>query len=218
MKKLLSFFAGAAKNDRRLLALCYAAFFLCSLVYSVYGFAEDRVQRMTGNVEQQTVAADAFTLTDLVLEDGTYVSQSPDPRMTLTDVPAYVRSVTVEAAFLNMDPGEFCLFYQPRPGMEEFDVNYRLWAHLNDDGTYTFTLPRGKVYGLRLDPGIYTGLAFTLGEITLNAPRGFWSWFTPGRPWLLAFAAVPALAAAVLKVLLLCLCGLPLGQKRGTSR
>ena len=132
MKKLLSFFAGAAKNDRRLLALCYAAFFLYSLVYSVYGFAEDRVQRMTGNVEQQTVAADAFTLTDLVLEDGTYVSQSPDPRMTLTDVPAYVRSVTVEAAFLNMDPGEFCLFYQPRPGMEEFDVNYRLWAHLND--------------------------------------------------------------------------------------
>ena len=33
MKKLLSFFAGAAKNDRRLLALCYAAFFQCSLLY-----------------------------------------------------------------------------------------------------------------------------------------------------------------------------------------
>lgn len=190
------------RSDRRLIAFCYAAFFAVSVLACLYGFAEDRVQRALGNVQVSTLSPADFALTDLAAnEDGTYTSQSPDPRMTLADPPAYVRSVTVTAQFLNMDPGEFCLFYQPRPDMEDFDVSYRIWAHRNDDGTYTFTLPRGRVYALRLDPGIYTGLTFSMGDIVLNAPRSLASWCTPTRPWLLAFAAVPALAAAAVKVL-----------------
>lgn len=202
MKRLRGAVGALLENDRRLLAFCYAVFFAASVLACLYGFAEDRVQRALGNVQVSVLHPEDFAFTDLVQEaDGTYVSQSPDPRMTLADVPAYVRSVTVTAEFLNMDPGEFCLFYQPRPGMEDFDVRYRIWAHRNDDGTYTFTLPRGKVYALRLDPGIYTGLQFTMGDIVLNAPRSLASWLTPTRPWLLAFAAVPALAAAAVRIL-----------------
>lgn len=206
MKQLMLRLGGAAnavaRSGKRLLALCYAVFFAASILMCLYGFAEDRVQRALGNVRQTEVPAADFSLIELTEnQDGTYTSQSPDPRMVLEDTPAYVRSVTVRAEFLNMDPGEFCLFYKSRPDMEEFDVNSRVWAHLNEDGSYTFTLPRGPVYGLRLDPGIYTGLTFSLDSVVLNEPRSLAMWFAPTRPWLLAQVAVPALAAAAIQVL-----------------
>lgn len=200
MKRIFAFLR--AVRGRRLVALCYAVFFAASVLVCLYGFAEDSVQRMRGNVREQEVALRDFTLTDLAENaDGSLTSESPDPRMVLNNVPEYVRSLTVRAEFINMDPGEFCLFYMPRPGMEEFDVSYRIWARQEDDGSYTFTLPRGKVYGLRLDPGIYTGLTFRIEQMTLNAPRSFLSWFVPGRVWLLCQLTVPALAAGVIEYL-----------------
>ena len=49
---------------------------------------------------------------------------------------------------------------------------------------------KGRIYGLRLDPGIFTNLAFEVHSITINAPRSFFSWFAPtaqygcwGRRW-----------------------------------
>ncbi len=205
-------------SDRRLIAFCYAAFFAASLLYSLYGFGEDRVQRALGGVEQQEVRTEDFALTDLAEgEDGVLVSQSPDPRMVLRQVPEYVRSVTVDVEFVNMDPGEFCVFYMPKAGMEDFDANYRVWAYNNGDGSYTFTLPRGKVYGLRMDPGIYTGIEMRIERIALNAPRSFLSWFTPSRTWLLAQAAVPLLAAALIKAILGAFCAVKaiFAKKRG---
>ncbi len=47
------------------------------------------------------------------------------------------------------------------------------------DGTYTFTLPKGALYGLRLDPGIYSGCTFPVNSVTINEPRGFFYWFAP---------------------------------------
>ena len=70
---------------------------------------------------------------------------------------------------------------------------------VEDDGSYTFTLPYGDIYGLRIDPGIYYGLRFDVESITFNEPRSFLSWFTPTRTWALSFLVVPALSAAILK-------------------
>ena len=83
--------------------------------------------------------------------------------------------------------------------MEDFDARCRVWAHVEDDGSYTFTLPYGDIYGLRIDPGIYYGLRFDVESITFNEPRSFLSWFTPTRTWALSFLVVPALSAAILK-------------------
>jgi hypothetical protein len=89
----------------------------------------------------------------------------------------------------------------PHPDMEEFDASYRVWAHVEDDGTYTFDIPAGHIYGLRIDPGIYSGIEIDFESIELNAPQSFFSRFTPTRPWLLAFLVVPPLAASAVQYL-----------------
>lgn len=191
------FFADA----RRLLVFCYAAFFALSLLAALYSFAEDRVQRALGNVTTQQVTAADFDWTDLTAEGSELVTASPDPRMILRSTPAYVRGVQIRVTFENREPGEFCIFYKPRPDMEDFDANYRVWAHIEADGSYTFALPRGRVYGLRLDPGIYTGIRMKIESITLNPRRSFAAYFAPTRPWLLAQAALPALIASAVACL-----------------
>ena len=190
MKRVKAFWNSIWKNDRRLVALCYAVFLAGSILASLYGFAEDAYQRARGNVAQTEISGaqeDIFALTDLEQEGDLYTSTSVDPRMELdlaavspTGVPAYVRRVTVRVTFLNMDPGELSVFYKPRADMEEYDATYRVWAHKEaEDGVYTFTLPRGALYGLRLDPGIYSGMQFRLESVIINEPRGFFEWFLP---------------------------------------
>ncbi len=101
--------------------------------------------------------------------------------------------------------------------MEEYDATYRVWAHKEaEDGVYTFTLPRGALYGLRLDPGIYSGMQFRLESVIINEPRGFFEWFLPTRPWLLCLAVVPLLTASVLKYL--ALAAAALGARRAGGK
>lgn len=214
MKHLKDFWDGVWKNDKRLVALCYAVFLAGSVLVSVYGFVEDAYQRARGNVVQTEIPGaqeNVFALTDLIQEGELYTSTSVDPRMELNlsavspaGVPAYVRRVAIKVSFLNKDPGELSVFYKPRADMEEYDASYRVWAHKEaDEGVYTFTLPRSALYGLRLDPGIYAGMQFRLERVVINAPRSFSEWFMPTRPWLLCLAVVPLLAASVLKYLAL---------------
>ena len=132
MKRVKAFWNSIWKNDRRLVALCYAVFLAGSILASLYGFAEDAYQRARGNVAQTEISGaqeDIFALTDLEQEGDLYTSTSVDPRMELdlaavspTGVPAYVRRVTVRVTFLYMDPGELSVFYKPRADMEEYDA------------------------------------------------------------------------------------------------
>lgn len=221
MRRIKAFFGSVCRSSARLIALCYAAFLAASILAALYGGAEDKVRRMRGEVVQTEIpgSSEIFVLTDLDKQtdmktdpqSALYTSLSIDPRMELdldavspTGVPAYVRRITLRVQYLNMEPGELCVFYKPKPGMEEYDAIYRVWAHKEAEaGVYTFTLPMGPVYGLRLDPSIYSGTQFRLTSVTLNEPRGLSDRLTPTRPWLLAFAVVPLLAASVLKYTLL---------------
>lgn len=215
MKQPKRFLRALMRSSRRLIAACYAAFLLASVLAVLYGAAEDGVRRMRGEVAETHIpgSSDVFALTDLDREadaDGqsaVYTSRSIDPRMEFdlsavspTGVPAYVRRVTLRIEYLNMEPGELCVFYKPKPGMEEYDASFRVWAHKEKEpGVYTFTLPMGPVYGLRLDPSIYSGTQFRLTDVTLNEPRGLAGRLVPTRPWLLALAVVPLLAASALR-------------------
>lgn len=189
-------------QSKRLLAVCYSIFVIGSVLACLFSAAEDGVQRALGNVQQQEVSMTDFEWIDLEQnEENTYYSTSYDPRLILTNPPEYVRTITVSANFINLDPGEFCVFYKPEPDMEEFDANYRVWAKENDDGTYSFTLPNSKVYGLRFDPGIYAGIIFTIDSITLNAPQSLFARFIPTRVWLLALLVIPAFIASIVQYL-----------------
>ena len=48
MKRVKAFWNSIWKNDRRLVALCYAVFLAGSILASLYGFAEDAYQRARG--------------------------------------------------------------------------------------------------------------------------------------------------------------------------
>lgn len=189
-------------SDRRLVALCYIVFFLFSVLFSVGLWAQEQMVRASGLLPQQTLEFSDFELSDLSQDGKVLTSQSVDPRMVMKNPPQYVYQVTVYGEFIGQDPGEFCVFYKTSPGQEEFDANYRVWAKDNSDGSYTFEMPHTKIYGLRMDPGIYTGVQFSVENIVINSPRSLAAYLTPSLSWLLAQAAVPLIAAALLKVLI----------------
>lgn len=208
MKRLWKFLASVRGNGKRLIALCYAVFLAGSLASVLFGVAEDGVRRLTGDVQTIEIMGDrtdAFSLRDLEQDGMWYTALSVDPRMDLDlslvspgGAPVYVRRVTLYIEDLNMDPGEICVFYKMRPNMEEYDAIYRVWAHRDAQNVYSFTLPRCKMYGIRIDPGMFAGLHFRLERVVLNEPRSLSDRLTPTRPYLLALAVAPLLAASVL--------------------
>lgn len=208
MKRLWRFLGSVRGNGKRLIILCYAVFLTGSLLFVLFGAIEDSVRRMTGDVQVVEIPgdlADAFRLEALERDGTHYTALSVDPQMELDlsrvspdGSAVYVRSVTLYVEDLNMDPGEVCVFYKPRPDMEEYDANYRVWVHKVALNIYSFTLPRCEMYGIRIDPGMFTGLQFRLERVVLNEPRSLLDCLTPTRPYLLALAVVPLLAASVL--------------------
>lgn len=208
MKRWKEFFRTARKSGKRLVVLCYAAFLAGSLLFALYCAAEDGVRRLTGDVQRiefDGARTDVFTLLNLEQDGARYVSTSIDPRMDmdLTLVTpgtqsVYVRSVAIYFRDMNMDPGEICVFFKPKPGMVEYDAVYRVWAHKESSNVYRFTLPMGELYGIRIDPAIYSGFQFELERIVLNEPRVLIDRLIPTRPWLLAAVTVPPLVASAL--------------------
>lgn len=195
-------------RPRRLLALCYAAFLAGSLLACSVSLAADRLLRAAGQLKEQRLEVEDFTLIEMERggAENLWISTSSDPRMILKDCPARVSGVELELEYLDLDPGEFTLFYQPRPGMEEFDAGYRLWARRTGEGSWAFTLPAGRIYGLRLDPAIYTGVQMQIDSIVLNRRQPAAEFFAPSRPWAAAGLVCPALAAAAVDTARAVLC------------
>lgn len=208
MRWLWKFLGTVRRDGRRLVALCYVLFLAGSLAFVLFRIAEDGVRRMTGDVQTIEISGereDAFRLYALEQDGMWYTSLSPDPRMDLNlslvspdGSAVYVRSVTLYMEDLSRDPGELTVFYMTRPGMEEYDAVYRVWAHQDAENVYSFTLPLCKMYGIRIDPGIFEGIRFRLERVVLNEPRSLLEILTPTRPYLLALTVVPLLAASVL--------------------
>lgn len=208
MSRLQKLWSAVRKSGRCLVALCYAAFLLGTVLLVLFGMAEDGVRRLVGDVQTIEISGertDAFLLYDLEQEGNRYTALSGDPRMELelsqlsSGRPfVYVRRVTLYLEEMNMEPGEVCVFYKTKPDMEEYDAIDRVWAHRDAEHVYSFTLPGCRLYGIRIDPGIFAGLRFRLERVVLNEPRSLPSRLTPTRPYLLALAVAPLLAASAL--------------------
>ena len=119
--------------------------------------------------------------------------------MILRQVPEYIRSVRIEAEFLNMDPGEFCIFYKPNPEMEDYDANYRVWAYIEPDGSYFFPAAARQSLRFSARSRYLHRIEMEITSITLNPQQSFLSWFVPSRVWLLAQLVIPAMIAGAIK-------------------
>ena len=227
MKRLWNFLRTVRGSSKRLIALCYAVFLAGSLLVVLFGIAEDGVRRLTGDVRTIEIpgeSTDAFLLHDLEQDGMQYTALSVDPRMELDlsrispeGAAVYIRRITLYIENLNMDPGEVCVFYKFRPEMAEYDASYRVWVHKDAPNRYSFTLPVCEIYGIRIDPGIYAGLQFRLERVVLNEPRSLLDRLTPSRPYLLALAVVPLLAASALHWVF-CAWELLAEKRRGKSK
>lgn len=174
----------------------YTVFVLCSVLLCTGRFAQDRIGRANGSIAEQSYTVDELDLRNLeAMGDGGYVSTWPDPQLIFPDYTGVVNRVDVVVS-LSRDPGEFNLFYMLDEDMVEFSAYQRTWATKIGDDHYVLQGPRKMVYGLRLDPGIFSNNEMYFYSITVNPEMPFSSFFTPGYAWFLCLFAVPPLLVA----------------------
>lgn len=170
----------------RLPCACYTVFLAGWLVLAAACFCIDRLMPQT---LLESAAAELIGLE--AQPDGGLLTQGADPQLVypVVDVPA--RRVLLEADFQRA-PGEMELFYTRKAG-PGFSVRRRVIG-VPVDGGYLYTLPPGRVYGLRLDAGQMGDNGVDIGAITLNPRLGAAHYFVPTLRGLAAFAVWPALA------------------------
>lgn len=179
-------------TSRRLLAVCYGALAALWLLWCVGCFAADR---LAGTQPQALTLAD-FDLVDLrQTGDSTVVAVSADPQMILKTLPGRAVSLSFTATYTR-GPGAVEL-YTARAGAD-FSLRGRHWPVRSGDSWFC-ALPRFGVGRLRLDPSTAAGTTITFSDLTLNARRGFLSYFAVSRTQVFWFAVLPAFAAAALR-------------------
>lgn len=182
---------------------CYALAALLWLLLGVYGCVYD------AGLQSASFALTDFQIVGLEplagAENG-YLATSGDPQLLMEDVSdRRVRTVSYRPQVLAGDPREVCLYYTTRVG-EPYSQDRRVFPVVEPDGRHVFSLPRGRVVSLRLDPCSPDGtqaveLAFQGGCIDLNHPATlpvWWAHFVPGWYQLFCLLLYPALAAAAL--------------------
>ena len=197
-------------------ALCYLAAAAVWLVLGVFGWAGDALARAQGRLRAEDVALEQMQLVDLAVQPAaqgegtalvpgaTLVTTSGDPQMILEDVSdRVVRTVSYAVAFAG-EPREMCLYYTTKAG-QEYSADRRVYPEARG-GKLVYTLPRGHIVALRLDPcspdaNRTVELTFAGAQIQLNAPETLpagWRYLCPS--WYQAFCLLlyPGLAAAAI--------------------
>lgn len=190
--------------------LCYLLAAAVWLAGAAFRFGADALGRAGGALAEQTLAASAFQLADLTPagagENGAevLVTSSADPQMILEPVAGAIEGSVVRTLRLyctfDTDPREMCLYYTTAAG-QPYSQDRRVFPVQQADGSYLFTLPRGRIEALRLDPcspDENRTVTLAVQKIVLNTPVGAAGYFLPS--WYQAFCLVlyPALAAAAL--------------------
>lgn len=183
---------------------CYLLAALLWLAQGVYGRLYD-----TALDPHTALPTEAFELADLTPAgelSGAWITTSGDPQMVLTGLEGQrLRTVSYVPEWLDGDPWECCLYYVNSPG-EPFSQDKRVFPRVEAGGRYVYTLPRGRIAALRIDPcspaeGQTVTFAFLLNCVDLNypttLPRGL-AYFLPSWYQLFCLLLYPALAAAAL--------------------
>lgn len=203
MKKL-------CKNSRRLLMLCYLLAVIGWFVMAVFGMVRSVWARSRGDYPRMTLTAEELTLSSFVnyadLEWDTppyddpdlYLSTDSDPQI-IWQGSGYLESVVLYADHYT-PPGSVALYYL-LPGQTDFSEQQKVYGAVTAKGEYTFTLGGKTVAGLRIDPDSRGGIATRFTGVQLNPAHSLlWYLIPRGGQWLLLLS-LPALAAAVIKLL-----------------
>lgn len=184
--------------------LCYLTAIVLWFLSSAYGLVADIAAKSSGRLFEQQLSVADFELVNMhELETGSYISENDDPQMIWYNADGRtIRTLRMEAEF-DRSPREMCLYYTTRQD-EPFSVNKRVFASQQNDGSYLYTLPQGKIAALRLDPcSPLTDKPVTMAfsEFTMNQPAGVVSYFAPGWYGMFQLVVYPGLCAAALSLL-----------------
>lgn len=189
--------------------LCYAAALILWLIHGTLGIVSDAGARAQGKMEEQTLYAADFALVDLQpggTGEGpqTLQTTSGDPQMILEDVSGQtIRTMQVYAEYEG-DAREMCLYYTAKAG-QDYSQDRRVFPAVQSDGSYLYTLPRGALVSLRLDPcspDANKTVEITLEKITLNTATSAVGELIPSWYQLFCLILYPGLLAAALDWLL----------------
>lgn len=195
MKKTACKIKQWAKAGRfRPLLLCYAVFFALWLLATLAAFCIDRALP-----ETKLILADAQLSGMHQTGAGLYTTESPDPQMIFLEIDTPARLILLNAEF-ERGPGEMELFYTRKEG-PGFSTRRRAIGAPQNFG-WVYTLPPGRVFSLRADPGSFDENNLEISGITLNPrlPLSYYFGITLRR--VLGFVFVPALAYAVFYIII----------------
>lgn len=192
-----------AKRPAFLPILCYAAAVIFWLGTGVWSLGADALAKAGGTLYESALTLENFELVDMqLLEDGNYITTSGDPQMIWQNTDGMtVRTLRLTAEF-DRSSREMCLYYTNAEG-ESFSVNKRVFAAQQDDGSYVYTLPQGRISALRLDPCSpeeNKPVTMTFTGFALNEPAGVISYFAPGWYGAMELVLYPGLCACALSL------------------
>lgn len=192
-----------AKRPAFLPILCYVVAVIIWLGTGVWSLGADALAKAGGTLYECELTLENFELVDMQpLEDGSYITTSGDPQMIWQNTDGMtVRTLRLTASF-DRSPREMCLYYTNAEG-EPFSVNKRVFAAQQNDGSYVYTLPQGRISALRLDPCSpeeNKPVTMTFTGFALNEPAGVISYFAPGWYGALELVLYPGLCACALSL------------------
>lgn len=183
--------------------ICWGLCLVIWLFGGVLSAARDFVAKSTGSLYEFSLSAEDFALANLHMQpDGSYLTETDDPQMHWQNTDGItLRSLRMKASF-SSEPREMCLYYATEPG-EPFGVDKRVFASQQNDGSYLYALPAGKIAALRLDPCSPDAdkpvtIEFEPFEVNESVP--LWQHFAPGWAGFFKMLLYPGLAAAALSL------------------
>ncbi len=182
----------------------YAIIITVFLLFSLFSFASDKILMLTGHISQvELTSFTSFDTFDFILNESdeqakTGVTNTQDVKLVLDDFSEtgtdIIRTVHMDMSF-SLHPGEVVLFYAKEG--EDFSDAKKIWAKQQNDGVYTFTLPRTqKIDKIRIDPSSVYNNELYLNSITLNSSLTLSKYFTLSNEQIFNFLLYPLLTCA----------------------
>ena len=198
-------------RPRQLLLLAYLLALVLWLVRGMVGSAVMLNYKLRGEMPQKTVAPAELVTESFAPYSSNqwwtppdddpdwYLSTDSDPHIYWQGQ-GYLETVRLYAGH-QLPPGGVALYYL-LPGQTDYTEAQKVYATVSAPGEYTFVLGGKWVTGLRIDPDSVGGVPTLFHGIELNPASPWYDRFLPsGGAWLLLLFG-PALAAAVVSLVL----------------
>ena len=186
-------------KDPVLVAFVVIVMLLFVLGQRTVSYLREKSARSSGTLVTSVLKADDFELIGIRTEEDGYVTENDDPQMIYM-LDGTLSSVRIEMKY-SLEPGEIVMYYT-NPGDAGFSPRKRVWAVLDGETGYIFSLPMQQVSRIRIDPTMYPSNQLEIGNIEINPLTGADRYYSVSAPQVFYFLIYAGMLSAILKFLL----------------